>query len=100
MANFNERDGISILTGATDPDFDPLFISKINGDSGLINTPIPLSVGGSVTVAANGYVVFSDAGFTWPAPGSFVADSLIADVSDGIHTVSVSVNLQIHVPTT
>ena len=98
MATFTERDGTTILTGATDPEFDPLFITQINGDPALINQPISLSIGGSVTIASNGVTTFDDTGFTWPTPGTSVADGVIAEVSDGSNLVSVAVNLEIHAP--
>ncbi len=98
MATYLERDGKTILLGATDPEGDPLTVVAVNGSAALMNTNIPLSIGGSVYVTADGTVIFDDSGLTAPAPGSGVADSIIATVSDGTNSVSVAVNLQIHVP--
>jgi len=96
MTIFNERDSLSILDGAVDPENDSLSVTAVNGNPALIGAPIMLSVGGSVIVASDGNVVFDDAGFTWPGVGSGVADSIIATVSDGTNNVPVSVNIQIN----
>lgn len=96
MASFTERDGITILSGAIDPENDPLSVTRINGDASLIDVPVPLSIGGSVTVSANGTVVFDDTGFQWPFTGQNKADGVIAEISDGHNTVSVAVALQMN----
>ena len=98
MATFTERDNLTILDSATDPEGDPLSITAVNGSATLIGAPIALSVGGAVTVASDGSVVFDDAGFTWPGSGSGLFDSIIATVSDGFNDVSVTVNIQINHP--
>ena len=98
MAIYSERDGLTILDSATDPEGDPLTVTEINGNPALIGVPISLSVGGSVTVASDGTVTFDDTGFTWPAQGNSMADSLLATISDGVNTVSLSVNLQLNYP--
>lgn len=98
MATFTERDNLTILDSATDPEGDPLSVTAVNGSAALISTPIPLSVGGTVTVAGDGSVVFDDAGFTWPGSGSGLFDSIIATVSDGFNDVPVTVNIRINTP--
>lgn len=96
MPIYSERDGVSILDGATDPEGDPLNVVAINGDTNLIDTPVSLSVGGMITVAADGAVTFDDSGFTWPGEGSGIFDSVIATVSDGTNNVDVAVNIQLN----
>lgn len=96
MAVFSERDDLTILDSASDPEGDVLSVTHVNGNAALIGAPVALSIGGSVTVASDGSVVFDDAGFTWPGQGSGLFDSIIATVSDGINDVSVSVNIQIN----
>ena len=98
MATFNERDGLTVLSAASDPDGDPLSVTEVNGDPGLVGASVGLSVGGSVTVAADGTVVFDDTGFTYPPSGDFVADSVIATVSDGANAVAVAVDIRVHNP--
>lgn len=98
MATFNERDSLTILDSATDPEGQSLSVTAVNGNTALIGAPVALSVGGSITVASDGSVVFDDTGFTWPGAGSSVADSIIATVSDGANDVPVSVNVQINMP--
>jgi hypothetical protein len=98
MATYIERDNLTILDSATDPEGDPLSITAVNGSTTLLNSPIPLSVGGAVIVASDGSVVFDDTGFTWPGSGSGLYDSIIATVSDGTNDVSVTVNIQINHP--
>jgi len=98
MATYTERDSLTILDSATDPEGDPLTVTEINGNPALIGVPIALSVGGSVTVTSDGTVTFDDSGFTWPAQGSTQADSLLATISDGVNTVSLTVNLQLNYP--
>lgn len=98
MAIFNERDSISILDSAVDPEGDSLSVTAVNGNAALIGAPIALSVGGAVIVASDGHVVFDDAGFTWPGSGSGLVDSIIATVSDGTNDVPVSINIQINTP--
>lgn len=96
MTSYAERDGITILTNATDPEGDPLTVTEVNGDSALMNTPVPLSVGGTITVASDGTVTFDDTGFSWPAQGASKFDGVIATVFDGTNAVSVAVNLQLN----
>jgi len=96
MPLFTERDGLSILDSATDPEGDSLSVTEVNGSSALIGAAIPLSVGGSITVAGNGSVVFNDTGFTWPALGNSLFDSVIATVSDGVNNVSVTVDIRLN----
>lgn len=96
MAIYTERNGISILDTASDPEGEPVSVVKINGEAALIGAPLALSTGGSVIVASDGHVVFDDTGFTWPGLGASVYDSLIATISDGTHEVPVSVNLAIN----
>lgn len=98
MALFSERNALSILEFATDPEGDPLTVTEVNGNPALIGAAVPLSVGGHVTVTSAGAVVFDDTGFTWPAGGGSVFDSIIATVSDGTNTVPVAVNLQFNNP--
>lgn len=96
MTTYSERNGTTILSAAVDPDGDPLSVVKINGDAALVGTSMALSIGGSVTVAADGTVLFDDTGFEAPAPGESYADSLIATVSDGVADVDVAVDIQVH----
>lgn len=98
MTTFNERDALTILDSAIDPEGDALSVTAVNGNAALIGAPVALSVGGSVIVASDGSVVFDDTGFTWPGSGSGVFDSIIATVSDGTNDVPVSVNIQINTP--
>lgn len=98
MATFTERDNLTILHSATDPEGDPLSITAVNGSAALVGAQIALSVGGAVTVASDGSVVFDDTGFTWPGSGASLFDSIIATVSDGFNTVPVTVNIQINNP--
>ena len=96
MADYFERDGKTILTDATDPEFDPLSVTSINGDAGLIGTPVALSIGGALTISSDGTVVFDDTGFQWPLTGQNKADSLIAEISDGNNTVAVTVTVSMN----
>lgn len=98
MSIFNERDSLTILDYALDPENDPLTVTQVNGNPALIGAAIPLSIGGTVTVSGNGTVIFDDAGFTWPTQGNSIFDSIIATVSDGTNDVSVAVNLQLNHP--
>jgi len=98
MATITERDNLTILDSATDPEGDPLSITAVNGSAALVGASIALSVGGAVIVASDGRVVFDDAGFTWPGAGSGLFDSIIVTVSDGSNDVSVTVNIQINHP--
>jgi len=98
MATFIERDNLTILDSASDPEGDPLSVTAVNGSAALIGAPIALSVGGAVIVASDGSVVFDDAGFTWPGAGSGLFDSIITTVSDGVNDVSVTVNIQLNHP--
>lgn len=96
MAIYTERNAISILDAAVDPEGDPLSVTEVNGDAALIGAPVALSIGGSITVGADGVVIFDDTGFTWPGFGNSVFDGVIATVSDGSNNVSVAVNVQIN----
>lgn len=96
MTIFNERNGTTILTAAVDPDGDPMSVVKINGNAALVGVAMPLSIGGSVTVASDGSVTFDDTGFETPPPGESFADSFIATVSDTIAEVDVAVDVQVH----
>ena len=98
MAVFNERDGLTVLSAASDPDGDPLSVTEINGDPGLVGASVGLSIGGAVTVSSDGSVVFDDTGFTYPPAGDFLADSVIATVSDGANAVAVAVDIRVHNP--
>ena len=51
---------------------------------------------GTLTVQADGSASFDDTGFSWPAQGSSMFDSVIATVSDGQNNVFVSVNVQLN----
>ncbi len=98
MTVYPERDNFTILTYATDPEFDPLFVSRINGDPALIGAPLPLSIGGTMTITADGTSTFDDTGFTWPLSGQSKADGVIAEISDGTNYVSVAVSFRINRP--
>lgn len=97
MAQYSERSGTVILDAVTDPEGDPLTVTEINGSAALVGAPVALSIGGSITVSANGTVTFDDTGFSWPAQGASKFDGFIATVSDDhSNTVPVSVNLQLN----
>jgi len=96
MTLFHERDNVTVLSNTYDPEGDPLTVTEINGDPALVGAAFGLSIGGLVTVSADGTVVFDDSGFTHPDPGESLADSVIATVSDGTNTVPVAVDIQIH----
>jgi len=96
MAVFTERDEQTVLTGASDPEFDPLSVSKINGDAALVGAQIPLSIGGTITILADGTTVFDDTGFIWPLIGQSKADSVIAEITDGTNEVSVAISLNLN----
>lgn len=98
MTVYTERDGITVLSYASDPELDPLFVSKINGDPALIDVPVPLSIGGTIAIGADGTTVFDDTGFVWPLTGQSKADGVIAEISDGTNYVSVAVSFQINRP--
>ena len=96
MAVYTERSNVSILDSAVDPEGDPLTVTEINGQSANVGAPVALSVGGTLTVQADGSATFDDGGFSWPAQGATLADSVIATVSDGQNDVFVSVNIQLN----
>ena len=96
MATYTERNNVSILDAAVDPEGDPLTVTEINGAAANVGAPITLSVGGTLTVQADGSASFDDTGFSWPAQGSSMFDSVIATVSDGQNNVFVSVNVQLN----
>lgn len=98
MSLYSERDAVSILDAATDPEGDPLTVSRINGSPAFVGAPVPLSVGGSITVTAQGNVTFNDTGFVWPAQGGALFDSVIATIWDGTNAVDVAVNIQLNHP--
>ena len=95
MAIYSERNANTILTFATDPEGAPMFISKVNGDPGLVGNAVGLSIGGAATVAFDGTVTYDDTGLPPISVGTELADSLIATVSDGVNEVDVAVNLEI-----
>ena len=96
MAIYSERNNVSILDAAVDPEGDPLTVTEINGTAANVGTPLGLSIGGTLTVQADGSASFDDTGFSWPAQGSSLYDSVIATVSDGQNDVFVSVNIQLN----
>lgn len=96
MAVYSERNSVSILDSAVDPEGDPLTVTEINGMAALVGTPHALSVGGSITIQADGTASFDDTGFTWPSQGGTMGDSVIATVSDGTNPVSVTVNIMLN----
>lgn len=98
MAIFNERDSLTILDYALDPENDPLTVTEVNGSAALIGAAVPLSIGGTITVTSTGTVIFDDTGFTWPTQGNSIFDSIIATISDGTNSTSVAVNLQLNHP--
>ena len=93
MAVYTERNSISILDSAVDPEGDPLTVSEVNGVPANVGAPVALFVGGTLTVQADGSATFDDTGFSWPAQGTSLADSVIATVTDGQNDVFVSVNI-------
>lgn len=96
MTIFSERTNTTILSMAGDADGDPLSVLKVNGQEALVGVPIPLSVGGSVTVTSEGVVTFDDTGFTIPDIGDYVADGLIVTITDGTAETETSVNLELY----
>ena len=96
MAVYTERNNTTLLSAAADADGDVLTVTKVNGQAALVGVPVPLSVGGSVTVASDGVVTFDDTGFVVPEVGEHVADSLIATISDGTTETDTSVNLELY----
>jgi len=96
MTLYYERDDLTVLSGAVDPEGDPLTVTEVNGDPTLVGVAFGLSIGGLVTVSSDGTVVFDDTGFTPPGAGESLADSVIATVSDGSSAVPVAVDIQIH----
>lgn len=96
MTVFSERTNTTILSMAGDADGDPLSVLKVNGQESLVGVPIALSVGGAVTVTAEGVVTFDDTGFTVPEIGDYVADGLIATITDGETEVDTAVNLELY----
>jgi hypothetical protein len=97
MAIFETRDEANILNQISEPGFTAVFVAKINGDAGLLGTPIGLPIGGAVTITSDGITRFDDTGFTPPGPGNSISDSLIVQVSDGVIYVDVPVALHFHV---
>ena len=95
MTLFNERDNLTVLSGATDPEGDPLTVTEVNGDPTLVGVAFGLSIGGRLTISADGTVVFDDIGFTAPDPGESLSDSVIATVSDSFNSVPVAVDIQV-----
>lgn len=96
MAIHPERDGTTILDGASDPEGDPLSVTRINGNPALIGMPVNLSIGGHIVVQSDGSVIFDDTNMVEPGSGATLADGVIATVSDGTNTVDIAVNLLIH----
>ena len=96
MAIYAERNNISILDSAVDPEGDPLTVTEINGNPAYVGAPVTLSVGGSITVQADGSASFDDTGYSWPAQGASQGDSVIATVSDGMNPVFVTVNIMLN----
>jgi len=96
MTVYSERTNTTILSGSADADGDLLTVVRINGQAALIGVPIPLSVGGAVTVTSDGIVTFDDTGFTVPEIGEYVADGIIATISDGTQEVDTTVNLELY----
>lgn len=96
MTVYYERNDKTILDAAVDADSDLLTITKVNGQAGLVGVAIPISVGGTVIVMADGTVSFDDSGFSVPEIGEYVADGLIATVSDGTVEVEIAVNLELY----
>jgi len=94
MATYPERDNTSILDFATDLEGAELFISKVNGDPALVGLPIPLSIGGSVTVAADGVVSYDDAGLPLLPEGARRYDGIIVAISDGVNEIEAPVSLE------
>lgn len=96
MTVYAERNNKTILSTAVDADGDELTVTKINGQASLVGVPIPLSVGGTVMVTPDGVVTFDDTGFDVPEIGDYVADGLIATISDGTDETDTSVNLELY----
>ncbi len=95
MAIFSERTNASILDFAVDLEGEALFVSKINGDPALIGQPIPLSVGGSVTIGSDGIAVYDDQGLSSLPEGARRYDSVIVAISDGVNEVETAISLEI-----
>lgn len=84
MATYEERTGLTLLAGATDPDGDPVFVSRVNGSAANVGQPVTLASGATVTVAADGTVTLDDSGLDNPAAGeTIIAGSFTYRLSDG-----------------
>ncbi|RMH50850.1 MAG: hypothetical protein D6686_05295 [Alphaproteobacteria bacterium] len=84
MASYSERNGTTLLTGATDPDGDPVTVATVNGSAANVGVPIPLAGGGLVTVSAAGVVTLDDSGLQPPPAQMTVAvGSFTFTLTDG-----------------
>lgn len=95
MTTYPERDNLKILDFAADPEGGSLHISKVNGDPALVGRPLPLAVGGTITVSADGTAVFDDHGLPVLPEGEARYDGIIVTISDGVNEVETPVSLEI-----
>lgn len=106
MALYNEQSNLTLLTGATDADGDPISVSRVNGASSNIGIPVALigGLGGTVTVSVDGSVVLNDETLTNPADGvSALAGTFTYRLTDGVnespvYTASIDVTGQAAAP--
>jgi len=85
MATYSEKNGVTLIDGASDPEGDPVFVSHVNGLAANVGQPVPLEGGGTVTVAADGTVALDDATLANPAEGAVAIAGLFTyRLSDGI----------------
>jgi hypothetical protein len=99
MGIYPEKNGLTLLAGASDPDGNPIVVSRVNGSAANVGQPVALTggAGGLVTVNAAGVVSFDDTGLAAPAVGQgAAAGSFTYRLSDGVaespdYTVTVSV---------
>ena len=100
MTVYAEKNSFSLLSGAYDPDGDPIFVYRVNG-SVIASWPQTVSLTeGSVSVTQDGVVTYDDGGDTsgHPSSGSSAANgSFTYTIWDGIaesstYTCSVQLN--------
>lgn len=95
MPLYYERNDKTVLDFAVDPEGAHLFISKVNGDPALVGVPIVLSIGGTVTISADGTAVYDDQGLPALSEGDNRQDSVLVSISDGLNEVETTVGMEI-----
>ncbi|MEM6913911.1 MAG: Ig-like domain-containing protein, partial [Pseudomonadota bacterium] len=87
MPTYSERSNKTLLTGATDPDNDPITVASVNGSAANLGVPVALTggAGGTVLVAPDGSVTLNDATLTAPLVGTTViAGTFTYTLTDGV----------------